>query len=129
MGGQVVAHNNTISGDGTVSNPLAIAQQGASAGQVLKWNNVSWTPADDIGFDNWGTQVRSCKKNTTLEGDGTTASPLKLASQGAANGQVLRYNQSNEILDPPMTMEPTIGVLRWYKRIVHWKEKAQRRHL
>ena len=36
---------------------LPFAQQGASAGQVLKWNNVSWTPADDIGFDNWGTQV------------------------------------------------------------------------
>ena len=97
-GGQVVAHNNTISGDGTVSNPLAIAQQGASAGQVLKWNNVSWTPADDIGFDNWGTQV--VQKNTTLEGDGTTASPLKLASQGAANGQVLKYNQSSQTWIP-----------------------------
>ncbi|MBK7788165.1 MAG: tail fiber domain-containing protein [Saprospiraceae bacterium] len=97
-GGQVVAHNNTISGEGTVSSPLAIAQQGASAGQVLKWNNVSWTPSDDIGFDNWGNQV--VQKNVTLEGDGTSASPLKLASQGATNGQVLKYNQSNQTWSP-----------------------------
>jgi hypothetical protein len=97
-GGQVVTHNNTISGEGTVSSPLAIAQQGAAAGQVLKWNNVSWTPADDIGYDNWGTQV--IQKNATLEGDGTTASPLKLASQGATTGQVLKYNQSTQTWSP-----------------------------
>ncbi len=97
-GSQVVLHNNTISGEGTVSSPLAIAQQGAAAGQVLKWNNVTWTPADDTGFDNWGTQV--VQKNATLEGDGTTSSPLKLASQGATTGQVLKYNQSTQTWSP-----------------------------
>ena len=38
-----------LSGDGTSSDPLDIAQQGASQDQVLKWNGQSWTPADDAG--------------------------------------------------------------------------------
>ncbi len=50
-GTQVVEHNATLSGDGTAGNTLRIAQQGASTGQVLKWNGATWTP----GADNTGT--------------------------------------------------------------------------
>ncbi|MBK8699350.1 MAG: tail fiber domain-containing protein [Saprospiraceae bacterium] len=97
-GTQVVGHNATLSGDGTTNNPLQIAQQGATNGKVLKWNNVSWTPMDDLGFDNWGTQV--VQKDATLSGDGTAGSPLMLAPQGASNGQVLKFNATANTWTP-----------------------------
>lgn len=97
-GSQIISHNNTLNGDGTSTSPLSIASQNAQLGQVLKWNSVSWVPADDNGFDNWGNQV--VQKNSTLEGDGTTANPLKLAGQGASNGQVLKYNSSSQTWTP-----------------------------
>jgi hypothetical protein len=42
------------------------------------------------GGDNWGTQTAAT--NTTLEGNGTTGIPLKIAQQNASNGQVLKWN-------------------------------------
>jgi hypothetical protein len=42
------------------------------------------------GGDNWGTQTVAA--NFTLEGNGTTASPLKIAKQSATTGQVLKWN-------------------------------------
>lgn len=47
-GAQVAAVSARLTGDGTVGHPLDIAQQGAAAGQTLKWNGVSaWVPGDD----------------------------------------------------------------------------------
>lgn len=91
-GTQVAATGNAISGNGTVGSPLNIAQQGAGNGQVLKWNGGSWTPGNDndSGGDDWGTQ--SVVANATLEGNGTAGTPLKLAQQGAVNGQILKWN-------------------------------------
>lgn len=49
-GNQVVEHDVSLSGNGTSSNLLSIAQQGASTGQVLKWTGSTWAPAfDDTG--------------------------------------------------------------------------------
>ena len=45
-GTQVAQVNSTLSGDGTSSNPLKIAQQGATTGQGLVWNGTSWLPQD-----------------------------------------------------------------------------------
>ena len=38
MGRSNVISNNTLEGDGTVGDPMGLASQGATAGQVLKWN-------------------------------------------------------------------------------------------
>lgn len=46
-GTQTVVANSTLSGNGTSGNPLKIAQQGASSGQILKWNGTTWAPAND----------------------------------------------------------------------------------
>jgi len=46
-GNQVVASDATLTGNGTNSSPLKIAQQSATNGQVLKWNGTTWTPASD----------------------------------------------------------------------------------
>lgn len=45
--GSVVTTDATLSGDGSVGTPLKIAQQGASSGQVLKWNGSTWAPGTD----------------------------------------------------------------------------------
>jgi len=90
-GSQSAQTDASLSGDGTSANPLGIAKQGASTGQVLTWNGSAWTPANAAG-DNWGTQT--AQTTVALTGNGTSASPLGLASQGAANGQVLSWNGS-----------------------------------
>ncbi|MGB4654532.1 MAG: tail fiber domain-containing protein, partial [Bacteroidales bacterium] len=46
-GTQVVQTDATLSGEGTTANKLKIAQQGATTGQVLKWNGSTWAPAND----------------------------------------------------------------------------------
>ncbi|MEI7801490.1 MAG: hypothetical protein WCI97_02475, partial [Bacteroidota bacterium] len=93
-GTQTATTNSTLSGNGTGANPLGIAQQGAATGQVLKWNGSTWVPSTDLigssGGDNWGTQT--VVTSSALTGGGTFASPLGLAQQGAANGQVLKWN-------------------------------------
>jgi hypothetical protein len=88
-GNQVVVTGPSLSGNGTSGNPLNIAHQGAATGEVLKWNGTAWAPAAD-GGDNWGTQVT--KTSLVLSGDGTVANPLTIASQGATNGQSLKWN-------------------------------------
>ncbi|MEO6760126.1 MAG: hypothetical protein ABIO24_11785, partial [Saprospiraceae bacterium] len=93
-GSQVVMTETALSGDGTAANPLNLAKQGATNGQVLKWNTGSnaWLPAND-GGDNWGTQTTAV--GTTLTGNGTAGSPVNLAKQGAATGQVLKWDGSS----------------------------------
>ena len=37
----------SLKGKGTSSQPLGLGQQGATNGQILKWNGSSWVPADE----------------------------------------------------------------------------------
>jgi hypothetical protein len=46
-GTQFVVTEVTLDGTGTTANKLDIAQQGATTGQVLKWNGTRWAPAPD----------------------------------------------------------------------------------
>jgi hypothetical protein len=90
-GSQKVVAQPTLTGDGTSANELGIAQQGATNGQVLKWNGSTWIPQNDsLGSDNWGTQTANT--NSSLTGNGTSTNPLGIAPQGATTGQVLRWN-------------------------------------
>ena len=48
-------------------------------------------PSGGVGAgDNWGTQV--AQTDVTIGGDGTSATPLTLAQQGATTGQILYWN-------------------------------------
>jgi dihydroxyacetone kinase DhaKLM complex PTS-EIIA-like component DhaM len=90
-GTQTAIVGAALTGNGTTANPLNLAAQGAVNGQTLKWNGSAWVPANDVsGNDNWGTQTASV--GTALTGNGTPASPINLAPQGASNGQVLKWN-------------------------------------
>jgi hypothetical protein len=92
-----------------------LASMGATSGQVLKWDGTKWLPSRDsvgtggTGSDNWGTQS-VVTDNTTLSGNGVTPLSVKdgaittakianlaidaskLASMGATNGQVLKWD-------------------------------------
>ncbi|HRG59974.1 MAG TPA: hypothetical protein PK323_13550 [Bacteroidia bacterium] len=46
-GTQSVVTNSTLTGNGTIGNPLDLASQGANNGDVLKWNGISWVPGVD----------------------------------------------------------------------------------
>lgn len=50
-GSQTAETDATIDGDGLPGTPLKIAQQGATSGQVLKWNGSTWLPANDTDTD------------------------------------------------------------------------------
>ncbi len=90
-GAQVVRRDNSLKGDGTTGNPLGLAQQTATNGQVLKWDGTNWTPANDNVASGSGGAVNTSPR---LVGDGTVASPLDIAPQGAAAGQVLKWDGS-----------------------------------
>jgi hypothetical protein len=93
-GTQSVFAAPALTGNGTNTSPLNLAQQGASNGQILKWNGTAWTPAADLG-DNWGTQT--VQTAVSISGNGTAGSPLAIAAQGATPGHVLRWNGANWI--------------------------------
>ncbi len=78
-GNQTAVTNATLTGNGTAGSQLGIAQQGATNGQVLRWNGAAWIPG-------------TIQVGTTLTGNGTAATPLNLAQQGAAVGEVLKWN-------------------------------------
>lgn len=48
-GSGAILTDSTIDGTGTIGDSLRIAQQGATPGQVLKWNGTSWAPSADGG--------------------------------------------------------------------------------
>lgn len=87
---------NALSPSATI-NQNQISGTGAITGQVLKWDGSKWTPKNDSlgiggGGDNWGTQ--SASTDATLSGNGTSSSSLKIAQQGASNGQILKWNST-----------------------------------
>lgn len=90
-GTQTAVTNSTLSGNGTSVSPLGLAQQGASSGQVLKWNGTNWAP----GSDNVGASSGSVNVTARLIGDGTLANPLDIAQQAATAGQVLKWGGSS----------------------------------
>jgi hypothetical protein len=87
--------NNVITNTGDLSNTNEI-QQLTISGTVLtlSQNGGSVTlPSTGTGGDNWGSQS-VVNDASTISGIGTPSSPIKLASQNATNGQVLKSNGS-----------------------------------
>jgi len=64
-----------------------ILASGAQNGQILRWNGSAWVASNE-GAANISTSAR-------ISGNGTSGSPLDLASQGATTGQVLKWNGSS----------------------------------
>lgn len=99
-GTQTATTTSTLSGNGTTTSPLTIAQQGASSGQVLSWNGTTWIPVFIIEKDSIvGNEVTDTITGggLTLSGSRTAISPLKIGiKSGTANGQVLTWNATTQ---------------------------------
>lgn len=88
---------------------------GVTEGQVLKWDGTQWLPANDIGGgtgDNWGNQ--SVESDGSIEGKGIPSDPIKIASQGASEGQVLKWSESVQSWLPSDELSNTSEVF-WTK--------------
>lgn len=75
---------NNADADADASNEI---QTISLSGTNLTLNKGGGTVA--IPGDNWGTQTSTT--DATLSGNGTTASPMKIAQQSATSGQVLKW--------------------------------------
>lgn len=74
--------DSTLSGNGTTSSPLKIAQQGATSGQILTWNGTTWVPANPTS----GTQSLTLDgSDITLSNGGGTIPVEDLISADADN--------------------------------------------
>lgn len=97
-----VRTNATLTGGGTSTSPLGLAQQGAINGQVLKWNGTTWLPANEAAANNWLiTGNNNITYNTHFLGTLTDV-PLTLRSNNTPMLEVGR-RQSLGLLDATST--------------------------
>jgi hypothetical protein len=61
-GGGSVVTDATLTGDGTVGDPLSIAQQGAETSQVITWSGTTWEPS-------WGNPYTFVTSTSTVTAD------------------------------------------------------------
>ncbi len=94
--------NTTLTGIGTSLSPLGLAQQGATNGQVLKWNGITWAPGFEAASQNWLiTGNSNVTYNTHFLGT-TNDVPLTLRSNNTPMFEVGR-RQSLGLLDATNT--------------------------
>ncbi|MBL7943327.1 MAG: hypothetical protein JNM00_11200, partial [Flavobacteriales bacterium] len=68
-----VQTDNTISGNGQLSSPIGISQQGAEPGEVLMWNGAAWIPDSlDIVFPSGQCQTLDQSYDCDTPGAGRT---------------------------------------------------------
>ncbi|GEM_PF-3870621 len=87
-GSQVVQTTSRLTGDGTSSSPLDIAQMGASDGQVLKWNSSlgCWEPAAD------NNTTYSAGQGLTLSGTTFSANVDGMTIEIGSDGKIRQGN-------------------------------------
>jgi hypothetical protein len=123
-GSTTVTTNATLSGNGTVGDPLSIAPQGAFSGQVLKWNGTTWQPANDaVGTGTGGTTYTAgtgifIDAQNRINNTGDTNAADDITTSSSATGDVsgtfstLSVNRLQGRTISSAT--PTIGqVLKW----------------
>jgi hypothetical protein len=102
-GTQVVQVTARILGNGTGGSPLDIAQQGATSGQVLKWNGTTWAPANDNDTAADGSEtVVTAGTGIGVSGSGTSGSPYVVTNTGD-------LSSSNELQN--LTYAPSTGIM------------------
>lgn len=95
--------DETLAGAGSSSDPLGLARQQATFGQVLKWDGDSWAPAEDIGapltagpgIEIINNQIQHGSHTGDVSGTVdltvTGLRGLPIISLRPATGQVLKY--------------------------------------
>jgi hypothetical protein len=99
-GSQVVETNSSLQGDGTISSPLKITSQGASNGDVLKWNGTNWVPQDDNGVmytEGTGININGtviAAENTQPIWNANQLQSRNVSGAAPSSGQVLKWDGS-----------------------------------
>ncbi|MDX2280124.1 MAG: tail fiber domain-containing protein [Saprospiraceae bacterium] len=106
-GTQVVVSTATLSGSGTSVSPLTLAQQGASAGQVLKWNGSTWIPSNDNSSgtgDNYssgtGINISGTAPNFTINNTGDLSNTNELQTISLSGTQLTLSNGGGTVTLP-----------------------------
>lgn len=88
-GTQVVVSDTTLAGTGITANPLKIAQQAATTGQLLRWNGTTWAPSNESTVTGLATVAVD---PAIFAGDGTGGSPVRLGP--TADGFIPKWDQT-----------------------------------
>jgi hypothetical protein len=114
-GSQVTKTLLTLTGDGTVANPLTIAQQGATNGQTLKWNGTTWAPANDISGGTGiaytagaGISITGTAPNLTINNTGDLSNTNEIQTL-ALNGNQLSLSLGGGTVNLPAANTYTAG--------------------
>lgn len=81
--------DNVDDGDADQTNEIQVMSLSGTVLSLSKGGGTVTLPLSG-GGDNWGTQA--VVTDATLAGNGTTATPLKIAQQAATSGQVLKWD-------------------------------------
>lgn len=76
--------NSTLSGNGTATSPLGLAQQGANSGQVLAWNGTSWVPTNAAQATTTVSNSVTSPNSLTTTVNGTTGAAVNMVT-GVSN--------------------------------------------
>lgn len=99
-----ITTDSTLAGAGTVGSPLKIAQQSASNGQVLKWDNTAgrWKPGADLGTTyTGGTGINVT--GTVISNTGDLSATNELNTTFDVSGGNLRMIDAGGTLTVPVT--------------------------
>jgi hypothetical protein len=100
----------TLSGNGTSSTPLGIAQQGATTGQVLKWNGSWWVPTNDsIGGNGWLTTGNSGIVDSVNFIGTTDSVPFNIRVNNQKSGRI-DINSGNTFFGYQANVANTTGI-------------------
>ncbi|MGE3799753.1 MAG: beta strand repeat-containing protein [Candidatus Kapaibacterium sp.] len=109
-GEESVEGDEEISGNGTVADPLRLAQQGAAEGEVLRWDNSAqaWRPAPSLSL-----------VTPPLSGTGSPGDPLRLIN-GETIGQMI-YWEGRQWVRTAQMMPQEGWVMRWNNTTGVWE--------
>ena len=109
-GDQSVETNTTLAGDGTLTSPLKLAAQGATNGDVLKWNGTTWTPQDDINTTYTagnGIAINGSVINNTGDNDNNASNEIQMLS---INGNTLSLTNGGSVNLPVVNYSAGTGI-------------------